>query len=344
MTPSLPRRSDTVQPLPSPSSTLQRQHLDRPQPHHTQVSPSSHADGSCYTELYPGPQSYVERLQAEEGSAGVDPLRAEDGNVYFSPVVETVSCFKPSRYQSPLMGKENKPLEVGVLRRVKELLVEVDPRTMAKHITKADCMVLFIAALINICKVIGTFLRMDCSSAERFRDFFILVWTQWQLCWRKSRASYALVITGKLWGICLNANSKPFLNQSVTDVWKHADVSGDFKVYFPAHPVSANWNLMQFLHLCVFLGGQNSGGHARGAKNDGRYLRDGAAHAATWTTVKTRPAGEVNTVQPVQLFISVIERCISDMSLIRLLSTKLVFSYLQIYLLSNVFTNWNHKL
>ncbi|XP_031590697.1 SH2 domain containing 3Cb isoform X2 [Oreochromis aureus] len=141
VTPSLPRRSDTVQPLPSPSSTLQRQHLDRPQPHHTQVSPSSHADGSCYTELYPGPQSYVERLQAEEGSAGVDPLRAEDGNVYFSPVVETVSCFKPSRYQSPLMGKENKPLEVGILRRVKELLAEVDPRTVAKHITKADCMV-----------------------------------------------------------------------------------------------------------------------------------------------------------------------------------------------------------
>lgn len=159
MTPSLLRRSDTVQPLPSPSSTLQRQHLDRPQPHHTQVSPSSHADGSCYTELYPGPQSYVERLQAEEGSAGVDPLRPEDGNVYFSPVVETVSCFKPSRYQSPLMGKENKPLEVGVLRRVKELLVEVDPRTMAKHITKADCMVLFIAALINICKVIGIFFK-----------------------------------------------------------------------------------------------------------------------------------------------------------------------------------------
>lgn len=138
---SLPRCSDTVQPLTSPSSTLQRQHLDRPQPHHAHGSPSSDADGSCYTELYPGPQSYVERLRAEEGSGVVDPLRAEDGNVYFSPVVETVSCFKPSRYQSPLMAKENKPLEVGILRKVKELLAEVDPRTVAKHITKADCTV-----------------------------------------------------------------------------------------------------------------------------------------------------------------------------------------------------------
>lgn len=79
----------------------------------------------------------------EEGSSGIDPLRAEDGNVYFSPVVEAVSCFKPSRYQSQLMPKDNKPLEVGILRTVKELLAEVDPSTAAKHITKADCMVLF---------------------------------------------------------------------------------------------------------------------------------------------------------------------------------------------------------
>lgn len=81
---------------------------------------------------------------------GIDPLRVEDRNVYFSPVVETVSSFKPSRYQSLLMPNENKPLEVGILRRVKELLAEVDPKTAAKHITKADCMVQFKAAVINI--------------------------------------------------------------------------------------------------------------------------------------------------------------------------------------------------
>uniref|UniRef100_A0A665TWJ9 SH2 domain containing 3Cb n=1 Tax=Echeneis naucrates TaxID=173247 RepID=A0A665TWJ9_ECHNA len=125
--PSLPRRSVSTQPTVSPDGTL-----------HRHQPPSSDADGSCYTELYPGPQSYVERL-VEEGSTGLGLLRVEDGNVYFSPVVETVSSFKPSRYQSPLMPKENKPLEVGILRRVKELLAEVDPRTAAKHITKADC-------------------------------------------------------------------------------------------------------------------------------------------------------------------------------------------------------------
>ncbi|XP_054467014.1 SH2 domain containing 3Cb [Anoplopoma fimbria] len=134
--PSLSRRLDTPRPLTSPNNTLRRQCNDGPRPHPNQDPPSSDDLGSCYTELYPGPQSYVERLRVEEGSVGID-----DENVYLSPVVETVSTFKPSRYQSPLMPRENKPLEVVILRRMKELLAEVDPRTAAKHITKADCMV-----------------------------------------------------------------------------------------------------------------------------------------------------------------------------------------------------------
>ncbi|XP_031726411.1 SH2 domain-containing protein 3C-like isoform X2 [Anarrhichthys ocellatus] len=123
----------------SPNGTLRQRCTEGPRPHRNRDLPSSDDLGSCYTELYP--QSYVERLRVEDGSAGIDPLRVEDGNVYLSPVVETVSSFKPSRYQSALMLTENKPLEEGVLRRVKELLAEVDPRTAAKHITKADCMV-----------------------------------------------------------------------------------------------------------------------------------------------------------------------------------------------------------
>lgn len=79
---------------------------------------------------------------------GFNPLGVEDGNMYFLPVVEVASSFKPSSYHSPLMPKENKPLEMGILRRVKELLAEIDPRTAAKYITKADCMVLFKAAPI----------------------------------------------------------------------------------------------------------------------------------------------------------------------------------------------------
>lgn len=134
--PSLSRHADTSRSLLSPRGSLHRG-----QSHTSLDCSSSDADGSCYTELYPGPQSYVERLQVEDGPVGNDPLRVEDDSAYFPPVVETASLFKPSRYQSPLMPKENKPLEVGILWRVKELLAEVDPRTAAKHITKADCMV-----------------------------------------------------------------------------------------------------------------------------------------------------------------------------------------------------------
>lgn len=47
----------------------------------------------------------------------------------------------PCRFESPLLPAENKPLEMSVLKRVKELLAEVDARTAAKHITLVDCTV-----------------------------------------------------------------------------------------------------------------------------------------------------------------------------------------------------------
>lgn len=46
-----------------------------------------------------------------------------------------------SRYESHLLPAENKPLEMSVLKKVKELLAEVDARTAAKHITMYDCKV-----------------------------------------------------------------------------------------------------------------------------------------------------------------------------------------------------------
>ncbi|KAK0156490.1 SH2 domain-containing protein 3C [Merluccius polli] len=51
------------------------------------------------------------------------------------------SALWPSRYRSRLMPGENQPLDVGLLRRVKEVLVDLEPRTAAQHITRADCMV-----------------------------------------------------------------------------------------------------------------------------------------------------------------------------------------------------------
>lgn len=66
----------------------------------------------------------------------------EDNENYLMPLVsETESSFSPCTYQSPLMPAENKPLEKGLLRKVKEVLADVDTKTMAMHITKVDCVV-----------------------------------------------------------------------------------------------------------------------------------------------------------------------------------------------------------
>ncbi|KAJ8401964.1 hypothetical protein AAFF_G00375450 [Aldrovandia affinis] len=85
-------------------------------------------------------KSHVERLRVEEGR-GALPAREEGGEVFVAPLVETASSFRPGKYQSLLMPTDNKPLEMSILKRVKELLAEVDAKTAAKHITKADCMV-----------------------------------------------------------------------------------------------------------------------------------------------------------------------------------------------------------
>lgn len=131
-------------------------------------SRSSDSAGS-YCDLRPCPagppkpptKSYVERLRVEEGRR--DGGREAGEGTFSAPQVETTSSFRPSRYktftltaprprvttaanlpgrfESPLLPPENKPLEMSVLKRVKELLAEVDASTAAKHITVVDCTV-----------------------------------------------------------------------------------------------------------------------------------------------------------------------------------------------------------
>ncbi|XP_055369406.1 SH2 domain-containing protein 3C isoform X1 [Betta splendens] len=115
--------------------------------HHPGCRSRSPETAGSYCDLRPcaaGPpkpptKGYVERLRVEEGRA---EAAREDGEGVFSiPQVETTSSFRPSRYESRLMPAENKPLEMTVLKKVKELLAEVDARTAAKHITMVDCKV-----------------------------------------------------------------------------------------------------------------------------------------------------------------------------------------------------------
>ncbi|XP_068270017.1 SH2 domain-containing protein 3C isoform X2 [Nyctibius grandis] len=98
-------------------------------------------------------KSYVERLKVEEGHRGTvengsgeaeagQRLKGElDFMGFVPPTMETTSSFNPAAFQSLLIPLENKPLEMAVLKKVKELLAEVDVKTLAKHITKVDCLV-----------------------------------------------------------------------------------------------------------------------------------------------------------------------------------------------------------
>ncbi|XP_078082462.1 SH2 domain-containing protein 3C-like isoform X2 [Mustelus asterias] len=115
-------------------------------------------------------KSYVERLKVEENPnisswqsetnfgiletetylSQIPTCAKEEGlkrHSFTAPVIELVSSFKLHGYQSALIPLENKPLEMTVLKKVKELLAEEDPKTTAKHITKVDCTVARILAV-----------------------------------------------------------------------------------------------------------------------------------------------------------------------------------------------------
>ncbi|XP_058843073.1 SH2 domain-containing protein 3C-like isoform X1 [Acipenser ruthenus] len=139
MVPSSPvtRRSSEPQLCPSSNNNV-------PCP---EILPSTHSTPAHGYSQPPGPtmpfplpaKSYVERLQVEE--AGRWPRGESVEESFTVPMVETASAFQPNAYPSLLMPAENKPLEMGVLKRVKELLAEVDAKTTAMHLTQADCTV-----------------------------------------------------------------------------------------------------------------------------------------------------------------------------------------------------------
>ncbi|XP_059197613.1 breast cancer anti-estrogen resistance protein 3 [Centropristis striata] len=60
---------------------------------------------------------------------------------FLRPVEETESTFRPAEFGSRLLPPENKPLEMSVLKRAKELLLGHDHHSIARHLLLADCQV-----------------------------------------------------------------------------------------------------------------------------------------------------------------------------------------------------------
>lgn len=78
---------------------------------------------------------------SEEEEEEEDKWREKEKSSFQRPVVETESTFRPAEFGSRLLPPENKPLEMVVLKRSKELLLSHNHHSIARHLLMADCQV-----------------------------------------------------------------------------------------------------------------------------------------------------------------------------------------------------------
>ncbi|XP_029058801.1 SH2 domain-containing protein 3C isoform X1 [Monodon monoceros] len=135
----------------SPSPSLSS-YSDPDSGHYCQLQPPVHGSREWAAAEASSRQarSYGERLKemSENGAP-----EGDWGRTFTVPIVEATSSFNPATFQSLLIPKDNRPLEMGLLRKVKELLAEVDARTLAQHVTKVDCLV---ARILGVTKEMQT--------------------------------------------------------------------------------------------------------------------------------------------------------------------------------------------
>lgn len=79
---------------------------------------------------------------------------------FVRPVYENVSSFNPNDFESILLPPENKPLEMTLLKRAKELFTNNDPRTIAKHILRMDCKV---ARILHVSSEMEKMMGVSCG-------------------------------------------------------------------------------------------------------------------------------------------------------------------------------------
>ncbi|XP_030429585.1 breast cancer anti-estrogen resistance protein 3 isoform X1 [Gopherus evgoodei] len=133
--------------------------------HYCELNPATSVDCGATQQCLSQKSSYGEHLIAKENGllsgnsetsyliheddalqSSMDPLAAwtemtEEGSMFVAPVLETVSNFKPNDFESKLLPPENKPLETPMLKRVKELFTNSNPKIIARHILRMDCKV-----------------------------------------------------------------------------------------------------------------------------------------------------------------------------------------------------------
>ncbi|XP_054458345.1 breast cancer anti-estrogen resistance protein 3 [Anoplopoma fimbria] len=99
-------------------------------------------DRSSYHHAIAALENTSEDEEEDAGREEEEEEEEEDRRSSFQwPVEETESTFQPAEFGSRLLPPENKPLEMVVLKRAKELLLSHDHHSIAKHLLMADCQV-----------------------------------------------------------------------------------------------------------------------------------------------------------------------------------------------------------
>uniref|UniRef100_A0A8C9YRC3 BCAR3 adaptor protein, NSP family member n=1 Tax=Sander lucioperca TaxID=283035 RepID=A0A8C9YRC3_SANLU len=134
-------RPPCLQPLAPPSSSSSLTDYSSTSPRLT----APPLDSACVETLGLDRSSYHHAIAALENTSEEeeeDVGREEDRRSGFQrPVEETESTFRPAEFQSRLLPTENKPLEMVVLKRAKELLLRHNHHSIARHLLMADCQV-----------------------------------------------------------------------------------------------------------------------------------------------------------------------------------------------------------
>lgn len=79
--------------------------------------------------------------EEEDDPGKTEEQEYENDSTFQRPVMETESAFKPTTFDTRLLPEVNKPLEMSVLKRSKELLLSHDHHSIARHLLMADCQV-----------------------------------------------------------------------------------------------------------------------------------------------------------------------------------------------------------
>ncbi|XP_026202262.1 breast cancer anti-estrogen resistance protein 3 isoform X2 [Anabas testudineus] len=98
-------------------------------------------DRSSYHHAIAALENTSEEEEDDGGREEEDKRRVKERSSFQRPVIETESTFRPAEFGSRLLPLENKPLEMVVLKRAKELLLSHNHHSIARHLLMADCQV-----------------------------------------------------------------------------------------------------------------------------------------------------------------------------------------------------------